>query len=87
MFRYEDSADTGDTSPVKQNRSKYDSRTFLGIILVLLGSVLIARNYGWLDYEFTRVILSWPMILIAIGLFNLVRRSYTSALVLILIGL
>lgn len=87
MFRYEDSADTGDTSPVKQNRSKYDSRTFLGIILVLLGSVLIARNYGWLDSEFTSMILSWPMILIAIGLFNLVRRSYTSALVLILIGL
>ena len=64
-----------------------DSRSFLGILLVAIGLILIARNYGWLDYEYSRYLISWQMLLIVIGLFNLVRGAYTGAIVLIGIGL
>lgn len=87
MIKYDDPLDQNVSSSVPQKNKNYDSRTFVGIILVAIGSVLIARNYGWLDYEFSRVLISWQMLLIVIGLFNLARRAYTPAIVLISIGL
>ena len=87
MIKYDDPLDKDVSSSVPQKNKNYDSRTFVGIILVAIGSVLIARNYGWLDYEFSRVLISWQMLLIVIGLFNLARRAYTPAIVLISIGL
>src|SRR5665648_502255 len=84
MIKYDESPEPNDTSSVRQKNKNYDSRTFVGIIFVLVGSVLIARNYGWLDYDFSRYLISWQMLLIVIGLFQLARRAYTPAIVLIL---
>jgi predicted membrane protein len=79
MIKYEDPPGSDPVSRVPGKNKNYDSRTILGVILVLIGSVLIARNYGWLDYEFSRVLI--------IGLFNLARGAYTPAVVLSAIGL
>ncbi len=87
MFKYDDATDNKVTSENSGKQSQGDSRIFLGIMLVLIGVVLIARNYGWLDYEFSRYLISWQMLLIAIGVYNLSRRAYTSAIALIGIGL
>lgn len=87
MIKYEDPLEQNGTSSVQHKNKNYDSRTFVGIILVLIGSVLFARNFGWLDYEFTRNLISWQMLLIVLGLFNLARRAYTPAIILISIGL
>ena len=87
MIKYDESPEPNDSSSVRQKNKNYDSRTFVGIIFVLVGSVLIARNYGWLDYDFSRYLISWQMLLIVIGLFQLARRAYTPAVVLIGVGL
>jgi predicted membrane protein len=87
MIKYDDSPEQDSTASFRRRHKNYDSRTFLGIVLVVIGTVLIARNFGWLDYDFTRHIISWQMLLIVIGLFNLARGSYTPAIVLISIGL
>ena len=87
MIKYDDSPEQDNMPSFRRKNKNYDSRTFLGIILVVIGTVLIARNFGWLDYDFTRHIISWQMLLIVIGLFNLARGAYTPAIVLISVGL
>ena len=87
MIKYDDSPEQDFRSSFRRKHKNYDSRSFLGIILVVIGTVLIARNFGWLDYDFTRHIISWQMLLIVIGLFNLAKGAYTPAIVLISIGL
>jgi len=87
MIKLDDSPEKNSTSYVRTKNKNYDSRTFLGLLLVVIGSVLIARNYGWLGYDFSRILISWQMLLIVIGLFNLARRAYTPAIILIGIGL
>ncbi len=87
MIKYDDSPEQDFRASFRRKHKNYDSRSFLGIILVVIGTVLIARNFGWLDYDFTRHIISWQMLLIVIGLFNLAKGAYTPAIVLISIGL
>jgi predicted membrane protein len=87
MIKYDESPEKNDPLNSRRRNRSGDSRTLLGIVLVAVGAVLIARNYGWLDYEFSRYLISWQMLLIVIGLFNLARRAYTPAIVLISIGL
>ena len=87
MIKLDDAPEKNSSTYVPPKSRNYDSRTFLGLILVLIGTVLIARNYGWLGYDFSRILISWQMLLIVIGLFNLARRAYTPAIILIGIGL
>ncbi len=68
-------------------RRGFDSRIFIGILLVAAGFVLIAQNLNLLPYDISHILISWPMLLIAFGLFNLARRSYTPAFIFLLIGL
>ena len=87
MIKLDDSPGKNDSQNIRPGGRNYDSRTFLGILFVVIGSILIARNYGWLDYDLSRHLISWQMLLIVIGLFNLARRAYTPAVILIGIGL
>jgi predicted membrane protein len=87
MIRLDESPEKNEPLNWRRKNRSGNSRTLLGLIFVAVGGVLIARNYGWLDYEFSRYLISWQMLLIVIGLFNLARRAYTPAIVLISIGL
>jgi predicted membrane protein len=87
MIKYDDAPEMNGKTDIRKKNKRYDSRTFLGVLLVIIGTVLIARNYGWLDWELSRILISWQMLLIVIGLFNLIRGAYTPALILIGIGL
>ena len=70
---------------VKKHQSK-DSKVFMGLIFVVVGVLLIANNMGILPDGFTRIFISWPMLLIAIGVLNLARKAVTPGLILITIG-
>jgi len=86
MYKYDDPTEKNE-APIYRNKERHgDSRLLLGFIFVGIGAILIARNFGWLDYEFSRYLISWQMLLIVIGLFNLARRAYTPAIILISIG-
>jgi predicted membrane protein len=90
MIKYDDSPEVNEPSSTRNTNKNVDSRTFIGVIFVAIGGLLLARNYGWLDwidYDIFRHLFSWPMLLIVIGLFQLARRAYTPAIVLIGVGL
>ncbi|MBU1012161.1 MAG: cell wall-active antibiotics response protein [Bacteroidetes bacterium] len=59
----------------------------LGVIVVVIGALLMASNFGYLPYRLRHIFLSWEMLLIAIGLINVVNReSKTMGLILISVG-
>jgi predicted membrane protein len=64
-----------------------DSRIFIGILLVLAGALLIAENLNLLSWEMSNILISWPMLLIAVGLFNLARKAYTPGYIFLAVGL
>ena len=58
MFKYEDPTEKNE-APVYRKKDRHgDSRLLLGFIFVGIGAILIARNFGWLDYEFSRYLIS-----------------------------
>jgi len=59
----------------------------LGVLVIAAGILLLARNTGFLDETISRIIFSWEMLLIAIGLINIFfRQSFWSGLILIGLG-
>ncbi len=63
-----------------------ESRMFLGIIFVAIGALLILRNFDFLSYDLSHILISWPMLLIVIGLYNLNRKAGSAGVILIGIG-
>jgi predicted membrane protein len=59
----------------------------LGVFVIAAGLLLLARNTGFLNATVSRIIFSWEMLLIAIGLVNILwRQSFWSGVILIGIG-
>jgi len=59
----------------------------LGVFVIAAGLLLLARNTGFLDPAVSRIIFSWEMLLIAIGVINIFwRQSFWSGVILIGIG-
>lgn len=54
----------------------FDKRAFLGIILTVIGFILLADNLGWIDYSVRNIVISWPMLLIVVGLFNMFHKGH-----------
>jgi len=68
------------------NRFKGKSIAF-GVLVILAGVLLMARNTGMLEPSVSRIIFSWEMLLIAIGVLNLFsRHSLWAGFILISIG-
>ncbi len=63
-----------------------DSRVFLGILFVVIGGLLILENLNLLSYDLTHIFISWPMLLIVIGVYNLSRKAGSAGFILIGIG-
>lgn len=65
---------------------KSGNRNNVGLFLIIGGLVLLLGTLGYLPFQITDVLFSWPMILVGIGLFNLAKKEYTAAIILIAIG-
>ncbi len=75
--------------PVFEKISKHrgsDSRVFLGILFVAIGGLLILQNLDLLSYDLSHILISWPMLLIVIGLYNTSRKAGSAGVILIGIG-
>lgn len=75
---------------MEENKIKHYSHrksglTF-GIILVLLGMLFLAFNFGVLDGGWKRVVFSWQMLLIVTGLISMFHRHIFNGLVFISVG-
>jgi predicted membrane protein len=54
---------------------KFHPVMIVGIILILLGSVLIASNMGLMPHGFNKIIMSWQMLFIVIGIVSMLKRQ------------
>jgi len=68
--------------------SRFKSKPLgFGILVILAGLLLMARNTGMIEPSVSRVIFSWQMLLVAIGVLNLFsRHSIWAGFILISIG-
>jgi predicted membrane protein len=68
-------------------RRQMNGRRGWGVILILAGLVLLANIFEVFDYDVRRIVFSWQMLLIAIGVISLVNnRSWAPGIILIAIG-
>lgn len=57
-----------------------------GAILVLIGLVLLASNFGWIDAAFKSVIISWQMLLILLAIVGFCKRQIMFPTILLVTG-
>ena len=63
-----------------------DKRAVLGLLMIVFGGLLLADNLGLFERSISNIIISWPMLLIAFGLINVVRRN-RSFIAILFIGI
>jgi predicted membrane protein len=73
---------TQESSPGKQRST--NERIIFGSIVIIAGIILVLRNTG---FPFPSFLFSWPMILIAIGVFSAIKDKFTNNTWWILIAL
>ncbi len=71
---------------MKTNHTSNAKRNVIGLILVILGLLLLLNNFKILNPKVGDIFLSWPMVLVAIGIVSLVGKNYSSAFIFIFIG-
>lgn len=71
---------------VKISRNVSNKATILGVMLILFGLIYMASQAGLIDHSVKRVLFSWQMLLIAIGILSLSDRNYGWGTTLIVIG-
>lgn len=57
-----------------------------GILLMVIGVLFLGFNFGLIDSPLKRVIFSWPMILLVIGVGKTIKRDFFTAAILFIIG-
>jgi len=76
--------------PTPEHKSHYDNyrkKGMLGIIIILTGLALLLFNNGYIPFYFRHIIISWPMLLVAIGVVSLIgTENRVPGIILIVIG-
>ena len=68
-------------------RQKGNKRAFFGLALIVVGFLLILTHFGFMPFNLRAVIISWPALLVLIGVVMLFsRQNAIGGWVLILIG-
>ena len=74
-------------APEQKGKGFPGKASALGVIVIAAGLLLLARNTGFLDVTLSRILFSWEMLLIAIGVVNIFwRQSLWSGVILIAVG-
>lgn len=71
---------------IKKSCSAPSQTALFGILVLTVGVVLLLKNLNIINSETSRIIFSWPMLIIAIGVINLSYKSRIWGVVLIAIG-
>ncbi len=58
----------------------------IAVIFILAGVVMLLDRIGLIHYNLSHILLSWPMLLIIIGLFSLKREKKNMGILLLVIG-
>lgn len=69
-----------------QRHSNIAKRIVFGLVLIIIGIVFLLKNSGVISEDVADIIISWEMLLIAIGFIGLFGQGKVANLILILIG-
>jgi len=73
--------------PVYDHRRHMNSRRGWGVILILVALVALGNVFDIIPYDVRRIVISWQMLLIAIGVISLINnKSLVPGVILIAIG-
>jgi len=76
--------------PTREHNSHPDSsrkKGMLGLIVILAGLALLLLNTGFISENLRHIIISWPMLLLAIGVISLIgAENRVPGIILMLIG-
>lgn len=77
-----------ENEPKKNRKSdvSLSSGIYLGVILVCLGALWLFRNFGWVGYGVWDTVMSWQMLLVAIGGYLIAMRKWTAGTIIAGIG-
>jgi len=67
-------------------RSGYTKGMGVGLVLMVIGVIFLAANFGFVTDRVRNILISWQMLLIVIGVVNLFRQKLIPAVWLIFIG-
>ena len=71
----------------KQNSKYMDRRLILGALFILFGGLFLLEDTGWLGFSLHKIIFSWQMLLIFIGILNVShKRNNSFGVILISVG-
>ncbi len=71
---------------MKKRKDESNRKALFGLFLVIIGTLWILFKLDFIPEVLTDILVSWQMLLIAIGLFSLLAGNRTSGIVLIVIG-
>ena len=70
------------------NKNSNPGRLIVGLILLFVGAMMVAKHLHWIDYDAFHIIFSWPALLIAIGTIGAINNKNNGInYVIIIIGL
>ncbi|NDW17994.1 hypothetical protein D0T53_03570 [Dysgonomonas sp. 216] len=70
----------------KHRKHNNNNKTGMALLLILIGGIFLAFNMGIIPPILKSIIISWQMLLIALGIGSFLKKQPTGGLVLILIG-
>lgn len=62
-------------------------RQLVASIFIACGIMLLGRNLGFIPNDLFRIVVSWPMLLIVLGAYSILRRQMFTGLILFVVGL
>lgn len=69
------------------NRGKHSSSKLgIAFLFILAGTFLLGLNFGFIPAIYKPILISWQMLLIAIGLLELCKKHFSGGFILIAIG-
>ncbi len=80
--------DNGDYRDPREHRndSSHSGGLFIGVAFMVAGLVLLLHYTNMISSGLKNIILSWQMIVVAIGVYLLTRKQTTQGIILLLIG-
>ncbi|MDR1981703.1 MAG: cell wall-active antibiotics response protein [Tannerellaceae bacterium] len=69
------------------DRHHKKNRIFFALLCIFVGGMFIARDLGAIHQDDFNIVISWQMLLVAIGIFAFFRRSFIAGIILAGIGI
>ena len=71
----------------KTRRRQKTNGVMAAVVLIAVGIIFLGKNLGYIDRSIFKILVSWQMLLVALGTWSLIKRQYSGGLVLLIIGM